>query len=130
MPTGFASPARLSPAAPASCLVGGGARRFPARACLSLSRLGAVLLLLLALSLLLAPHALANPTVPQGGSVSFAKTGTDAPASGLTWDIVRSGTSVATSSATGGWSVSYNTTSTQFTVAAPASAPARTRRSE
>ena len=121
MPTGLASPALLSLSTPVSAVSGHAAQSTPVRVCLALSRLGGALLLL-ALSLLLAPHALANPTVPQGGSGGFSKTGTDLPVTGVSWDIVRAGSPIATSSAPNGWSVYYNTTSTQFSVAAPASA--------
>ena len=45
------------------------------------------------------------PQVPQGGSASFSSPGTDAPASGLTWDIVQGATTIATSAVPNGWSV-------------------------
>ncbi len=47
-------------------------------------------------------------------------TGTDAPASGLTWDIVQNGTTIASSASPNGWAVSGYY---QFTVSIPANAP-------
>ena len=76
-----------------------------------------------AILMLSAGHTvLANPTVPQGGSATFPKVGTDGPASGLTWDIVLQGATIATSSVPNGWTATYNTTTSQFTVGAPARA--------
>ncbi len=45
-------------------------------------------------------------SIPQGASASFAAPGTDTPAAGLMWDVVRSGVTVATSARPGGWQVS------------------------
>jgi RHS repeat-associated protein len=56
-------------------------------------------------------------SVPQGGSASFASTGTEAPGTGLTWDITYQGSTVATSAAANGWTVTYPTNS--FTIGAP-----------
>ena len=73
-----------------------------------------------------APQAAhANPTVTQGSSATFARSGTSSPAS-FPWDIVLSGSAVASASATNGWSVSYNSSAQQFTVGAPISATVAT----
>ena len=76
-----------------------------------------VLLLLLCLWLTLpaTARAQANPTVPAGGSATFARTGTAGP-SVFPWDIVLAGSPVATASSPNGWSVSYNSGTQQFTV--------------
>ncbi len=70
------------------------------------------------------PTALLNPQVFQGGSNTFPTTGSDQPASGLTWDIVQNGNTIATSSNTNGWSVSLDVSTMQLTVGAPSSAGA------
>ena len=83
-----------------------------------------IALLLLLLGSLLAPTvaaAQANPTVQAGGSATFARTGTAAP-SAYPWDIVLNGSAVASAGSPSGWSVSYNSSTQQFTVGAPASA--------
>ncbi len=80
--------------------------------------------LLAFLAFLLGDSSLAqaqNPQVPQGSSATFAKTGTTSPASG-SWDVVLSGSTVATSATSNGWSVSYNMSTSQFTVGAPIAA--------
>ena len=83
------------------------------------SRLAFVLLLCLWLVLPSAAHA--NPTVPAGSSATFAKSGTSAPGV-MPWDIVLAGSAVASASSPNGWSVSYNSSTQQFTVGAPAAA--------
>lgn len=86
------------------------------------ARFAHCLLALLALLLLssVAAHA-TNPTVPQGGSASFAKTGTgNYPGSGNgSWDIYQGGTLRGCANTTNGWSVTYNSGTSQFTVTAP-----------
>ncbi len=63
--------------------------------------------------------ATSTPQVPQGGNYYnyFSANGSDAPGSGLTWDIVQSGTTVASSAAPNQWTVTnaYN----QFLIEAP-----------
>jgi len=49
--------------------------------------------------------AFANPTMEIGGLAAFPPTGTDSPASGLTWDIALNGATVATNLVPNGWSV-------------------------
>ncbi len=66
------------------------------------------------------PGAHLDPTVPQGASNSFPNSGSEAPASGLTWDIIQGGSTVATSSSANGWTVSLS--SNTFTVTAPSTA--------
>ena len=79
----------------------------------------------LLLALLLHPQsALANPTVTQGSSATFAATGTDNP-SGY-WDIIRGTNTIASYSAANGWTVSFNSGTGQFTIGAPASATVAT----
>lgn len=64
--------------------------------------------------------AASNPQATPGASVSFSTTANDAPAAGLTWDIVRGGTTLATSASPGGWSVtSGGTGSSNLTVSVP-----------
>ncbi len=63
-----------------------------------------------------------NPKVPQGGSNSFAKVGTDAVVSGATWEVYLGSTRQGNTTTPNGWSVSYSATTTQFTVGAPLSA--------
>jgi len=58
------------------------------------------------------------PWVPQGGSEVFGPNGTDAPAIGLTWEIIRSGNRIAGSDASNGWMVVFSSAE-KFTVAAP-----------
>ncbi|RYD81016.1 MAG: hypothetical protein EOP84_11555, partial [Verrucomicrobiaceae bacterium] len=61
-----------------------------------------------------------NPQVPNGGSATFASTGTEAPASGA-WDILNpAGIQIAHSGTPAGWTVTLSGSS--FTVGAPASA--------
>ena len=86
----------------------------------ALSRLLVVSLLLLGLGFCLPRAAYANPTVMQGNVATFPATGTDTPQS--MWDIVRAGSTVATSSAANGWTVSFNTGNNNFTVGAPSNA--------
>ena len=61
------------------------------------------------------------PQVPQGGTGSFAFTGSAAPGAGLTWDILSGTTVVATSANPKGWNVVYN-----VSVSAPTLATAGT----
>lgn len=68
----------------------------------------------------ISPVALGNPRVPYVTPISFAPSGSDSPAQGLTWDIVLGQTTVATNSIPSGWTVSYN--SGAFTISAPSSA--------
>jgi RHS repeat-associated protein len=66
-----------------------------------------------------------RPQVPQGGSALFPAVANNAPAGGLTWDIIRAGNTVASSSSPNGWSVSYVSPPNNpsgFTVGAPAGA--------
>lgn len=84
-----------------------------------------LLLIILCLTSSLSRAQAQNPQVPQGSNATFAKSGTSAPASG-SWDIVLSGTTVATSSAANGWSVSFNMGTQQFTVGAPLTASVAT----
>jgi hypothetical protein len=101
------------------CALAGGPRRRPPSAYL--------FALILSLWVTVSPsaQAQANPTVPQGGSATFAKTGTTPP-SIFPWDIVLGGSMVASSSSPGGWTVSYSTSAQQFTVGAPSSATVAT----
>lgn len=46
--------------------------------------------------------------VPQGGSATFSFTGSEAPGSGLTWDVLQGSTTIATSAAPNGWSAGPN----------------------
>ncbi len=82
-----------------------------------------LVILLAALWLVAARPALAsNPTVPQGGSASFASTGHDMPANGPKWDIKNSsGVIISTYTSPSGWNVSINSSSV-LTVSAPSSA--------
>ena len=80
-----------------------------------------LLLLCLWLTMPSTARAQANPTVPAGSSATFAKTGTSAPTV-MPWDIVLAGSTVASASSPNGWSVSYNSSTQQFTVGAPTSA--------
>ncbi len=67
------------------------------------------------------PGIQVNPQIRQGAAASFNYDSTDAPASGLVWDILDTGgNTVATSSATHSWSVSFSSGS--FTVTVPSSA--------
>jgi hypothetical protein len=68
------------------------------------------------------PALAANPTIPQGTTRSFPSSGTDQPATGLTWDIVHNGSVIATSAPgqNNCWSVSLS--GSTFTVSAPSSA--------
>ena len=52
------------------------------------------------------PTVNVNIPIRQGSTAQCAVTGSDAPGSGLTWDIMLAGSTVATSSSSGGWSVS------------------------
>jgi hypothetical protein len=80
-----------------------------------------ILLSLLCVQGLTKGFFLTNPQVSQGGSNSFSYTGTEAPGTNLTWDILNSSsTTVATSSSANGWSVSLS--GSTFTVGAPSSA--------
>src|SRR5262249_13789588 len=58
------------------------------------------------------PNATPAPLISQNGSASFAASGADSPGSGLTWDIVRNGSTVASSAARNSWSVTW--TGSQF----------------
>ncbi len=82
--------------------------------------LGRIFLLFVWLSAPTAARAQANPTVPAGGSATFARTGTASPSA--YWDIVRSGSTVASINSPNGWSASYDNSLQQFTVGAPATA--------
>jgi RHS repeat-associated protein len=64
-----------------------------------------------------------NSQVAPGTTANVATTGSDLPGSGLQWDIVQNGSTIATSASTGGWSVSL-ATGGGFNVTAPASAAA------
>ncbi|MCW3055744.1 MAG: hypothetical protein JWN14_4914, partial [Chthonomonadales bacterium] len=66
-----------------------------------------------------------NPTISPGSNATFPKTGT-VMTNSYPWDIVRAGSTVATAGSTNGWSVSYNNTTMQFTVGAPANATVAT----
>jgi RHS repeat-associated protein len=68
------------------------------------------------------PNATPAPLVPTNGTLPITPNGADAPATGLTWDIVRNGTTVATSSVTNNWYVTWS--SGQLSVTAPNVAPA------
>jgi hypothetical protein len=74
------------------------------------------------LALAMRATADSNPIVTQGGTTAMPATGSMAPATGLTWDIVLSGTTVASSKTASGWSASYNATTKDITVQAPTSA--------
>jgi YD repeat-containing protein len=63
-----------------------------------------------------------HPQAPQNGSLTFAVTGSDAPAGTLSWDIVQNGTTIATNLAANGWTVTLG--SLQVTVGAPLTAAA------
>jgi len=60
-------------------------------------------------------------SVPQGGAASIPSSGSDSPAVGTTWDILKSGVTVATSSLSGGWLVSTtgSTSAAPLTIQAP-----------
>ena len=103
----------------ATCLLPASPVSHPDHAPARQSRLAFVLLLCLWLALPSAAHA--NPTVPAGSSATFAKSGTSAPGV-MPWDIVLAGSAVASASSPNGWSVSYNSSTQQFTVGAPTSA--------
>jgi hypothetical protein len=64
---------------------------------------------LLLLSLALPPAARANPTILPGGRITLNSAGTDSPATGLTWDIVRSGSTIATNSTPTGYMIRFRT---------------------
>jgi RHS repeat-associated protein len=68
------------------------------------------------------PSSATNPQIQPGGSASFPSTGTQAPATGLTWDILNNGSAtVATSSTPNGFTVSF--ASNTFTVGVPLLTP-------
>jgi RHS repeat-associated protein len=64
--------------------------------------------------------ALPAETVRQGMQADFSPNGSDAPSTGLSWDIVRAGTTVASSSSPNSWSVIFSYPS--IVVTAPISA--------
>ncbi|HWA84321.1 MAG TPA: cysteine peptidase family C39 domain-containing protein, partial [Fimbriimonadaceae bacterium] len=51
------------------------------------------------------PAAIQIPQIVEGTTASVTTTGSDAPGSGLTWDIVLSGSTVASSSVPNGWTI-------------------------
>jgi hypothetical protein len=70
-------------------------------------------------------NAYTNPQVPAGGStVDLTVIGQHAPAGGLVWDVVRGGSTIATSTSSNGWSVTYvpSPPSNLLRVSAPTSA--------
>lgn len=64
----------------------------------------------------------ANPFVTQGGFKYMPSSGSVAPATGLTWDIVLGQTTVARSSSPAGWSASYVASAKVIGVQAPVTA--------
>ncbi|HLJ54175.1 MAG TPA: DUF6531 domain-containing protein, partial [Chthonomonadaceae bacterium] len=68
------------------------------------------------------PTVNVNYRLQQGGSTSVTATGTDLPGSGLTWDIVLNGSTVASSSSAGSWSVSNSFGSTSISISVPSGA--------
>jgi RHS repeat-associated protein len=48
------------------------------------------------------------PQIPQAAATQLGATGTDAPAAGLSWDILLNGSIVATSASTGGWTATFS----------------------
>ena len=104
-----------------SLVCSGDRRKTPTRWTDRLSRLLLILLLGLIAAATAAHARYSNPQVQQGGSATFAYTGSVHPASGQNWDIVTSGGgSVASYSQPNGWSVTFS--SPNFTVTAPATA--------
>lgn len=82
------------------------------------------LLCLLWLLIPLSASAQSVPQISQGSGISFAPNGTNAPASGSVWSIVRAGSTIATNKAPNSWQVFFSVPghSGQFTVYAPPSA--------
>jgi len=63
-----------------------------------------------------------NPQIAQGSSSAIAQTGALAPTSG-TWQVIDAGAQVVgSSSASKGWNISYNTSTSQITVTVPSTA--------
>ena len=64
-------------------------------------------------------------TVPQGGAAQLPAPGTDTPAGGLSWDILRNGVTVATSAQPGAWqgNLSSYGSNAAVTVQTPLNAP-------
>jgi hypothetical protein len=70
------------------------------------------------------PGAGINPQATAGTSVMLTGTGTQGPAMGLTWDIIRNGATVATNTTPNGWTVGGFFSS--FTIGVPAGAASGT----
>jgi hypothetical protein len=59
---------------------------------------------------------------PQGTDPALAQSGTEAPASGLTWDVLLNGATVASSAQPNGWTARYDTQAAQILLQIPLSA--------
>jgi len=62
-------------------------------------------------------------SIPQGETLRIPTTGTDSPTTGLIWDIVQSGTTIATSANTHGWQVKTQQLGMTLDVQPPFGAP-------